>query len=251
MTILVTGGTGTLGKPLVAQLRAAGADVRVLTRRDRPGSDWATGDLVNGTGLDAALAGVTAVVHCATTLGKADIKATQNLVDAAKAAGTPHLIYISIVGIDEISTYFYYKTKLECERIIENSGLPWTILRATQFHDLITKAFDIQRRLPVLFTLSKISDQPISTSDTARRLTELALGEPAGRVSDIGGPEILALDQLAATYLAAAGRRRKIIRIPVPGKTGKACRAGHLLTPENRYGTETFAEYVAGRTSPA
>lgn len=245
MTILVTGGTGTLGTPLVSQLRAQGQQVRVLTRSQREGNDWVTGDLAKNTGLEAALSGISTVLHCATTLRKADIAATQHLADAAKHSGTPHLVYISIVGIDQLQSYPYYRTKRECERIVENSGLPWTILRATQFHDLLVMMFRLQRRLPFLIVPSKVSDQPISTADTARRLAELATAPAAGRVTDIGGPEVLGFDELAKAYLAATGRKRKAVRVSVPGKFGRGLRAGHLLTPDNRYGSETFAQHLA------
>src|SRR2546429_5743133 len=121
--ILVTGGTGALGRVLVALLREGGHEVRVLSRR--------TGaDLLTGAGLAEALDGTDVIVHCATD-GRHDVDATRNLIAAASGQ---HLVYVSIVGIDRIP-FPYYRLKLACERLVEECGLPWTTLRATQFHD--------------------------------------------------------------------------------------------------------------------
>jgi uncharacterized protein YbjT (DUF2867 family) len=129
--ILVTGGTGTLGRIVVDHVLTAGADVRVLSRGRRPHHpdvEHVTGDVRSGDGLDAAVAGVDTIVAC--------VDPIQQLVDAAKRAGSPHLVYISIVGIDRVP-FPYYRHKLADEQLIAASGLPWTVLRATQFHDLI------------------------------------------------------------------------------------------------------------------
>ena len=147
MTILVTGGTGTLGRPTVERLRAAGHDVRILSRT--PGPDRVVGDVTTGAGLAEAMRGVDTVLHLATSAGKKDPRQTQNVVDAARAAGVTHLVYISIVGVD-VNPYPYYRAKLESEQIIERSGIPFTILRATQFHDFIAMFLRLQRRLPFI-----------------------------------------------------------------------------------------------------
>ncbi|PAX85109.1 SDR family oxidoreductase, partial [Streptomyces albidoflavus] len=131
-TILVTGGTGKLGRPLVARLREDGQDVRVLSRRD----PHHPVDLRKGQGLDAALAGVGTVVHCASSPMGGDAEAAGNLLAAAGRAGVEHLVYISIVGVDQVP-YPYYRVKHQVERMAEESGIGWTVLRATQFHDLV------------------------------------------------------------------------------------------------------------------
>ena len=141
--ILVTGGSGTLGRGVVARLLAAGHQVRVLSRRPRPAggtatAEWVTGDLLCGDGLAGAVTGVEAIVHCAgdPRRPRVDSNGTRNLLRAARAAGAPHLVDISIVGVDRVP-YRYYQAKLQAERLIQASGLPWTILRATQFHQLV------------------------------------------------------------------------------------------------------------------
>lgn len=230
--IHVTGGTGTLGRAVVRELTAAGHDVRVLSR--------ATGtDLVTGRGL-TALRGT--VLHLATTLrGRRDVVATRNLVDAA--ADADHLLYISIAGVDRIPLG-YYLGKLAAERIVAER--PHTILRTTQFHDLIRTILAGAARLPVM-PLPDVRCQPIDVRDVATRLAELAAGEPRGRVPDMGGPEISSLHDLAGEYLHATGKRRRVVGLPVAGRVFRGYRDGAHLVPGNPAGTITFARYLAQR----
>jgi uncharacterized protein YbjT (DUF2867 family) len=240
-TILVTGATGTLGTPTTARLRAAGHDVRALSRRTGPG--LATGDLLSGTGIAPAMEGVHTVLHLAT--GKDDVRATRTLLDAARTAGLGHLVLVSIVGIDEIPLG-YYKKKREVERLVAESGLPHTTLRATQFHDLVEGIFTAQRRLPVVLAPA-IDLQPIAVDDVARRLVELAEAPPAGRVPDIGGPARRSMTDLAAAWNEARGVRRRVVPVGLPGRTFGAYRAGHQLVPGPPYGRITFEEHLAAR----
>ncbi|MEU6070968.1 MULTISPECIES: SDR family oxidoreductase [Streptomyces] len=242
-TILVTGGTGTLGRLVVERLRAAGHEVRVLSRSARP---YAVDLRKGGADLDAALAGVDTVVHCASSPKGGDEGAARNLIAAAREAGVGHLVHISIVGIDRVPLG-YYKSKLAVEKLVEESGLGWTVLRATQFHDLPAQLFRTLAKPPVMLLPAGISDQPIEVSEVADRLAELAAGAPAGRVADMGGPEVRTLDSLARAYLKATGRRRPVVSLPLPGRTARAFRNGGHLTPERAVGKGTFEEYLAGR----
>jgi uncharacterized protein YbjT (DUF2867 family) len=139
-TVLVTGGTGTLGRPTVERLRAAGHTVRVLSRRTGP--DLVSGDLNTGEGVAAAVDGVDLVVHLATGLGKRDVQQTRNLLAAAPT--TTHVLSMSIVGIDR-NPLPYYRHKLEAERLVE-SRTAFTILRATQFHELLDRILGLKVR---------------------------------------------------------------------------------------------------------
>ena len=242
-TILVTGGTGTLGRIVTERLRADGHEVRVLSRHSRP---YAVDLREGGAGLDAALTGVNTVVHCASSPRGGDERAAAHLVAAARRAGVGHLVYISIVGVDQVP-YGYYRTKLAVERQIEESGLGWTVLRTTQFHDLLVTLFQGLAKVPVLVVPAGVADQPVEVAEVAGRLTELALGAPAGRVPDMGGPEVRPLDSLAAAYLRATGRRRPMAKLPLFGRTYGAFRAGGHLTPDHAVGKVTFEEYLAGR----
>lgn len=246
--ILVTGGTGTLGKALVPRLSASGHRVRILSRRPRPADvepqAWATGDLRRGTGVAAASAGTDVIVHCAT--GRGDVAAGRNLISAAREAGGPHLVYISIAGVDRVP-FAYYRAKLETERLIMESGLPWTIVRATQFHDLILRLCTAQARLPVLLVPAGFSFQPVDTGEVAARLAELAGGPAAGRVPDYGGPQIRLADDLARSYLRASGHRRALLPVPVPGAAAVAFRRGGNLAPDHAAGRVTFGEFLTRR----
>ena len=246
--VLVTGATGTLGRKLVGAATAAGHNVRAMSRRSHvgyTGVHWSQGDLLANTGVDAALEGVDVVVHCATQgTGDKDVTSTENLITAARRAGVAHIVYVSIVGIDQIPMG-YYKTKLRVEHALEASGVAHTVLRATQFHDLIKAIFSVQRFSPVLWTLRGVRFQPIDTRDVTTRLVELIDCEPAGRVADIGGPSVHTHAELARMYLAARGGRRPVVQMPVPGRLGAGIRTGANLVPDNPVGTIGFADYLA------
>ncbi|MDN3295777.1 NAD(P)H-binding protein [Streptomyces ficellus] len=242
-TILVTGGTGTLGRHVTELLRADGHEVRVLSRHTVP---YAVDLREGGTGLDAALVGVDTVVHCASRPRGGDERAARNLIAAARQAGVGHLVYISIVGVDRVPLG-YYRTKLAVERLIEESGLGWTILRTTQFHDLVLKLLEAVAKLPVMPLPAGVSDQPIEVTEVAARLAGLAAGAPAGRVADMGGPEVRTFPELARAYLRASGRRRPVVSVPLAGKAYRGMRAGGHLTPANAVGKVTFEEFLTGR----
>ena len=247
--ILVTGSTGTLGRALVPRLTGAGHEVRAFSRQPRPSSTpasaWATGDLRANAGLDEALAGIEVIVHCASAQ-RGDQAAAQNLIAAARRAGTPHLVYISIVGVDRVPVG-YYRAKLAVEQLIEDSGLPWTILRATQFHELILRGCELLARLPVLLVPAATSFQPISAGEVADRLACLAGQPPAGRVPDMGGPQVRSSGDLAGGYLRASGHRRRVLQVRLPGRAFAALRRGGLLAPQHATGTVTFDEFLAAR----
>src|SRR4051812_21682269 len=235
-TTLVTGATGTLGRPTVAQLREAGHAVRALSRHSGPG--LVTGDLLTGEGIDAAVDGVSTVVHLATGLRRRDVQIARTLVDAARRGGVEHLVLISIVGIDHIPLG-YYRDKVAIERLVGQSEVPHTILRATQFHDLVDRLFHVQRRLPVVLAPA-FDVQPIAPGEVARRLVELASSAPAGRVPDIGGPEVRSLPELGRVWAAARGVRRRVVPLRFPGKVFAGYAAGHNLVPGPPYGRMYF-----------
>ncbi|OIV35686.1 hypothetical protein BIV57_20230 [Mangrovactinospora gilvigrisea] len=265
--VLVTGGTGTLGGRVVRQLAAAGRPVRLLSRRPRPAEradggvggdvEWCTGDLATGAGLAEAVAGVAVVVNCASDvrhMGKTDPEGVRRLAAALRAAkgdGAPaRLVHVSIVGIDR-APFPYYRRKLAAEREVEASGLPWTILRATQFHDLVASVSGALGRLPVVPVPSGVNLRPVDSGEVAARLVELAAGPAAARAADFGGPEVRALGGLVRAYLRAAGTgRRSLAPLPLPGRLGRALRAGALVTPDREgvpEGRRTFEEYLADR----
>ncbi len=245
--VLVTGATGTLGRHVVSAALSAGHRVRGLSRHAHADDEvrWYAGDLLAGTGVDPAVAGTDVIVHCATQfVGDKDIRSAENLLAAARRAGVNHVVYISIVGVDRIPLG-YYRTKLRVEQALAASGVGHTILRATQFHDLIAAIFAVQRFSPVLWALRDVRFQPIETADVARHLVDLVGEQPAGRVRDIGGPEVRAHADLGRAYLAARRSRRRVAAVPVPGRIVAGYRQGANLAPDNPAGATTFEEYLA------
>ena len=235
MTILVTGGTGVLGRPTVAQLRTAGHDVRVLSRSTG-------GDLSTGVGLADALQGAETVLHLATSASRKDVGQARLLVEAAAAAGVTHLVFISIVGVDVVP-YSYYRAKLHSEQVIEASGIPYTILRATQFHSFVAMVPRAQRRMPVILSLD-VPDQPIAVEEVAARLVELVDAGPSGHVADIGGPEQLTLRSAIDIWQRAAGTHKPVLTIPLGGRMMRSMRAGDHMPGLPGYGRETFASFA-------
>jgi uncharacterized protein YbjT (DUF2867 family) len=257
--LLVTGGTGTLGRLVVPRLRDAGCDVRVLSRRSRePGNgiEFVVGDLATGEGLDAALDGIGTVVHCAGS-AKGDDHQTRNLVRAAVPAGARHLVYISVVGAERIPVvsgvdrgmFGYFAAKRAAERVVADSGLPWTTLRSTQFHDLVLMVAKQLAKSPVMPVPAGVRYQPVDAGEVAARLVELALGRPSGLVPDLAGPRVYGLVELARGYLRATHRRRLILPVRMPGGAFRAIRAGANLAPDRAAGRRTWEEFLAERVS--
>ncbi len=254
--ILVTGGTGTLGRPLVPLLCAANLGVRVLSRQaHKPAGaiTYVTGDLATDEGIDAAMDGVEIVVHCAGT-SKGDGDKARSLVRAASHAGTRHLVFISVVGADRIpiasgidrAMFGYFGAKLAAERTIAGSGLPWTTLRATQFHDLFLTTARQMAKMPVI-PVPGFRFQPIDAGEVAERLAELALGPPAGLVPDMAGPRVYTMVEIIRGYLRAAGKHRLLVPIRPPGKAAGAIRAGANLAPERAVGHRSWEDFLVER----
>ncbi|MFG3617195.1 SDR family oxidoreductase [Nocardia sp. NPDC047654] len=247
--ILVTGGTGTLGREVLPLLRDTGADVRVLSRTERPadgGIEFIAGDLLRDRGIDAAVAGVDTILHLAGDT-KGDDVATANLLRAAAGAGVGHVVYISVTAA-ELLPLTYFQAKFAAEQAVAESGIPWTTLRAAQFHDFVPKLVDTMLKSPVLPILSGVRLQPVHVREVAARLAELTVGAPAGRVPDLVGPEVIGMRELVRDYLAVLGKRRALLSVRVPGKAGRVYRAGeNLVTDGADVGELTWADYLAQR----
>ncbi len=237
--ILVTGGTGTLGRPTVGLLRATGRDVRVLSRK--PGEGRIVGDLGSGEGLAEAVAGAAAVLHLANG-GRHEAEQTRRVVEAARAAGVGHVVYISIVGVDRNQSFGYYRAKLASERAVETGGVPWTILRATQFHDFVANLTGTQEGwwFPLV---PRWRMQPIDVRFVAGRLVELVAAGPSGRAADIAGPEQGTLAGFAEQLWATHGRPKKALQFMLPGAAWRAFRDGAQLGELPGTGL-TFAEWL-------
>jgi uncharacterized protein YbjT (DUF2867 family) len=258
--VLVTGGTGTLGRLVVRRLHDAGYDLRVLGRGSHAAKDrieFVTGDLATGKGIEAAVDGVETIVHLAGS-AKGDEDKTWNLVRAASShTRLSHLVYISVVGAERIpidsrvdrAMFGYFASKRGAEKVVEDSGLPWTTLRATQFHEGMLAVAQQMAKLPVIPVPTGFRFQPVEADEVASRLVELTLGEPLGLVPDMGGPRVYSAAELLRGYLRASHRRRLIVPVWLPGKAARAFRAGANLTPEQAVGHRTWEEFLAERLS--
>ncbi|WP_308466540.1 SDR family oxidoreductase [Rathayibacter soli] len=245
--VLVTGGTGTIGSRVVSMLRQAGSDVRVLSRHPRanePGIQHVEGDTLAGRGLTEALGGIEVVVHLAGA-PKGDDVATKNVAAASKTANVRHLILISVIGADRMPIG-YFRAKAGAERALAESGVPWSVLRAAQLHEFMLPIVRGLTKLPLLLLPGGLRFEPVNVDEVAARLTELALGSPAGRVADAAGPDVLDIRQLASAYVGAMGRRRRPgLPVRIPGAVGRAYRAGDNLAGEFvKRGERGWAEFL-------
>jgi uncharacterized protein YbjT (DUF2867 family) len=248
--VLVTGGAGGFGQALIPRLQNRGYTIRIMSRRPAPAGttlEWAQADLESGAGLAAALADADVVVHAATSPARhtqqIDVEGTRRLLEAAREAGIGHFAYISIVGI-ECVPFPYYRAKLAAEALVRSSGLPGSILRATQFHTLIDGLLRGADRLPLFVLPSDLKFQPIDVGEAAERMAEAVAAGPAGRLPDIGGPEVLALGAMARPWMDARGRPRRIIHLPLPGGFAAALRQARNTCPDQRYGQISWADWL-------
>ncbi|WP_049927818.1 SDR family oxidoreductase [Halopiger goleimassiliensis] len=251
---LVTGASGTLGRELLPRLLEAGHDVRAGSRsppEDR-GADaaWVELDLAAGTGLEAAVEGIDVIVHAATAprgdTEAVDVRGTERLLEAAADAGVSNFVYVSIVGVDEIP-YSYYEYKLAAERAVEASSVPSTVVRATQFHAFVFDLLESIAWFPVWPLPTAVPLQPIDAGEAAAAIVEHATPEAAGRVAPVGGPEVRLVGDLARAYRSATGRRRPIVRLPIPGAVASGFRSGEATCPDRTVGTTTWAEWLERR----
>jgi uncharacterized protein YbjT (DUF2867 family) len=241
MRIGVLGGTGVAGRAVVRELAARGHTVTPLSRHSAHAVD-----VTRREGLAEALAGLDTVVD-ALNGGVRDPRAVlvdglSNVTAAAAEAGVGHLVSLSIVGIERVPAG-YYRAKLAQESVVRAGRVPATIVRATQFHDLIATAFARSARLGVL-PVGRLRFQPVDAGEVAAVLAD-AVEAGAGRAADaIAGPEILSLTQLARIWSGARGVRRAPVPVPALGPLG-AIAAGGLTDPAARRGRRTFAEWCS------
>ena len=248
--VLVTGGTGVLGSYLVPRLVARGHDVRVLSRRPwaevPAGATGWQGDVLTGEGLAEAVRGTDAIIHAATSprrrAKRTEVDGTRRMVAEARAADA-HLIYVSIVGVDRVG-FPYYRAKLAAEQIVEAEGDRWTIQRATQFHDLL----DMALRRRVFAGTHKMPFQPVDAGEVADRLVDLLDAGPCGRAQDFGGPETLAIGDIALARRRVTGKRTFVVRLPPVGFLRDFAAGGHLC-PDQADGKIAWEDWLRARTS--
>lgn len=252
MRILVTGGTGILGREVVKAAVLAGYAVRIGSRRPRPASDasayeWVQMDIETGEGVSVALSGVDCIVHAATNPRRpdaVDINGTRFVVDAAHAAGVNHFVHVSIIGIDRIPLR-YYRSKLLAERIVASGAVPYSILRASQFHTLVDMLLTTAARVPLVIPIpTDFLVQSVAPPEVAERLLQSIAEGPGKRLPDFGGPEVLTLGEAVQQWKAARAERKRVMHVSIPGRIARALRAGENTAPDGDKGSIRWQDWV-------
>ena len=264
-TVLVTGGTGHLGRDLLPRLKGS-YRVRVLARS--PGSDpdvdWIRGDLATGEGIAEAVAGSQTVIHAATlspaarrgyfvpkdlwtSPAEVERDGTARLLEQAAAAGVGHMIYVSIVGIDKPRVP-YLRRKLEAEYLVRQGPIPWSIARATQFHWLLDRMLNKMAQLPMV-PLPDVKVEPVDTADFADYLAGSIGNAPLGRLADFGGPEVLSFSEAFDRWRQVRQRPVRTMRIPLPSAISDAAAAMSISDSDSRRGTVTWVDWLGTHTA--
>jgi uncharacterized protein YbjT (DUF2867 family) len=263
MRILVTGGTGVLGRQIVEVAESAGHTVRVGSRGQRragipAGREWAVMDLASGSGIGDAVSGVDVVIHAGSdpkNSQAADVEGTRALVEACRRGAVGHLVYVSIVGIDRIPVR-YYQHKLAAEGIVSAGGVPWSIVRATQFHPFLDQLLKSAARVPLVMPLpAGFQVQSVDVGEVAHRLLRCVDAGPGGRLPDFGGPEAMTLQEAARAWKAARQVKKPLLSLPLPGRAAAALRAGAATVPAGEHGALGWQDWLradsgGGRHAP-
>lgn len=253
--VLVTGGTGVLGREIVSRLVEKDYTVRVLSRSPQPDTthvEWAQAQILTGEGLSEALQGVDVIVHAATDmrLGKTDVEMTRHLLEKAKSAGVGYFLFISIVGVDKTS-FSYHQVKIACETLARESGIPYASLRFTQFYEFIDMLLHTFTRLPVGFVPMDWKSQPMDVGEAADQVVRVVGESPVGLLPDIAGPEVLTFKEMLREWKQARGSHRLVLHLPIPGGFSAAFRNGLLTSPDIHVGKTTWAQWLHQRYSHA
>lgn len=246
MRLAVAGGTGTVGRYVVAAAAGRGHQVVVVSRSSGV-------DLTTGSGLAGAMAGVEAVVDVS-NVGSLDrdratayfTGVTRRLQQAGAEAGARQLVVLSIVGVDRVPGFGYYQAKVAHERAALDGSFPATVLRATQFHEFAGQVVHRARLGPVAL-VPRMRCQPVAARTVGEALVDLAEGEPAGMAGELGGPEVLDLVSMARRLAARRGSGLRVAAAPLPGRSARAMRSGALLPGTGaRLEGPAFGEWLQG-----
>jgi uncharacterized protein YbjT (DUF2867 family) len=243
MKIVVIGGTGLIGSRLVTILRGKGHEVLAAS----PDSGVNT---ITGEGLDAALAGAQVVVDVANspTFDEASIKffetAGTNLLAAEARAGVRHHVALSIVGTDRIPDSAYLRAKVAQENLIRKSGIPYSILRSTQFFEFVSRIAQSGAEGNTI-RVSGALFQPILSAEVVATLADVTLGAPLNGIVEVGGPEKFRMSELVQLVLRANGDEREVIADSHARYFGAELNDESLVAgPGARLGSKHFEEWL-------
>lgn len=253
--VLVTGGSGTLGREVVDKLLSQQYETSILTSKENTvmprGCRIYIGDLEKNTGLKEALENIDIIIHCASNPQnslKVDIEGTKNLINATNRNRISRIIYISIVGVVK-SDYPYYKTKVAVENMIKECGIPFTILRTTQFHNLILNIINGLERINGIINVPEgMKFQSIDVGEVAGYLVEMISEDDCGLLQERGGPEILGIEEMVKSYLEVSGLKNTFKLCEIKNERNDMFSSGINLCPSNNFGKITWRQFL--RTLP-
>lgn len=250
MKIVVIGGTGLIGSKVVELLAENGHEAIAAS----PNSGVNT---ITGEGLADVLVGADVVVDVSNSPSFADADvleffttSTSNMLAAEREAGVTHHVALSVVGADRLPGSGYLRAKVAQERLIEESGQPYSIVRATQFYEFVARIAD-EATVDGTARLSTGLMQPIAAADVSAALARVAAGDPINGTLEIGGPDRIGMDELIRTALAAKGDTRTVVSDPEAHYFGTRL-SGEELTPgpDAELSTTTFADWLAAQSAP-
>ncbi|MEL4319940.1 SDR family oxidoreductase [Leifsonia sp. YIM 134122] len=251
MKIVVIGGTGLIGSQVVRHLAEHGHDAIAAS----PNSGVNT---ITGEGLAEVLVGANVVVDVSNSpsFADADVLAffttsTANLLAAEREAGVTHHVALSIVGADRLPNSGYLRAKVAQEKLIEESGLPYSIVRATQFHEFMGRIAD-EATVDGVARVSTGLMQPIAAADVSIDVARVAAHEPLNGTLEIAGPQRLGQDELVRTVLAAKGDTRAVVSDPEAHYFGTKLEGDELTPgPDARLSTTSFAQWLEAQAQPS
>ncbi|UJR11299.1 hypothetical protein I4U23_015480 [Adineta vaga] len=263
--ILVTGGNGVLGRAVSKLFLAEHINFVVGSRHKKTKNysnertdldtniEWIYMDLTKEEELDKiTFDNIDIILHLASSPNEtingqaADIVLTRNLLKTIQNKNIKHFIYISIVGIDRIPLA-YYEGKLECERLVKESGVPYTILRATQFHEFAEDLTNKLLRFPICLVPKALKIQPIQVEAVAMELSKIMKTSPLNDTYDIGGKKIYNMGEIASSLLEARHESKWIINIPTFGGIMNAVAAGYSTCENIVSSSNTWEEYLSNK----
>lgn len=242
MIVTILGGTGLLGQHVARILEERNVEV-VIAGRSATGANGVVVDIETGEGLEPAIEPSDTIIHLASNSShpkRVDVAGTRRLLPLL---GDRHLIFMSIVGVDQ-HPFPYYRAKFEVEEMIRASTARFSIVRATQFHDLVAFMLSKLTKPPITVVPKGFVFQPVESTEVATFLADVALSEPGGDLPDFAGPEVIPVETLARAYMSELGRERPILRIPIPGKVARAFRDGVNTNPDRAVGRKTWSEFL-------
>lgn len=247
--ILITGGTGLLGKAVCALLLKRGIEYIVAARKKPVEKNIVYIDLASMEEMDTSLLNRSIILHLASDKKHPanDVYGTKRLLqEIAKRNYNPHFIYISIVGTDQLSMT-YFKQKFQVEEEIKRSGVSYSILRATQFHNYVDQILQQLLKFRLAILPKKVLVQPIDVTVVAERLVNMCFEQPSNQIENIGGREVLPLKEMVNFWLSIKNKRKTVVNLPLWGRAGRSLKAGCLTCEKKTNGGRNWRQWVTDR----